>query len=116
LWFGIAYRKDKVPPGGTIGVMSSGQGSIADNEKGGNDVYRASKAALNMIMRSFAARTGKDYSLLLLAPGWVKTDLGGPEAPFSIEQVTPELVDTIIAQEGKRGLQYLDRFGKTVRW
>ena len=107
---------DRVRLGGTIGVMSSGQGSIADNERGGNYVYRASKAALNMMMKSFAARTGNDYSLLLLAPGWVQTDLGGPSAPFTIEQVVPALVDTIVAQEGKRGLQYLDRFGKTVRW
>ena len=47
----------------------------------------------------------------------MKTDMGGPEAKFSVEEVTPEeIVDTIIAQEGKKGLQYLDRFGKTVRW
>ena len=54
--------------------------------------------------------------MLLIAPGWVKTDMGGPEAKFSVEEVTPKIVDTIIAQEGKKGLQYLDRFGKTVRW
>jgi hypothetical protein len=42
--------------------------------------------------------------------------MGGPEAKFSVEEVTPKIVDTIIAQEGKKGLQYLDRFGKTVRW
>lgn len=107
---------ENVTPSGTIGVMSSGQGSVADNEKGEFEVYRASKAALNTLMRSFAANRGKDRSLLLIAPGWVKTDMGGPEAKFSIEEVTPQIVDTIIAQEGKRGLQYLDRFGKPVRW
>jgi NAD(P)-dependent dehydrogenase (short-subunit alcohol dehydrogenase family) len=96
--------------------MSSGQGSIADNENGGNDVYRASKAALNMIMRSFAVRKGKDRALLLLAPGWIKTDIGGQNAKFSIEDVIGDIVDTIVAQEGKIGLQYLDRFGKPVRW
>jgi NAD(P)-dependent dehydrogenase (short-subunit alcohol dehydrogenase family) len=105
-----------VRAGGTIGVMSSGQGSIADNETGGNDLYRASKAALNMLMRSFAARQGKDRTLLLLAPGWVKTDMGGSGARFTIEEVTPQIVDTLLAQEGKKGLHYLDRFGKTVRW
>lgn len=105
-----------VPQGGVIGVMSSGQGSIADNEKGGNDVYRASKAALNMIMRSFAVRHGQDRALLLLSPGWVKTDMGGSEASFTVEEVTPALVDTILAQEKTPGLRYLDRFGKPVRW
>jgi NAD(P)-dependent dehydrogenase (short-subunit alcohol dehydrogenase family) len=105
-----------VRAGGIIGVMSSGQGSVADNENGGFEVYRASKAALNTLMRSFAARRAKDCALLLLAPGWIKTDLGGPHATFTMEEVIGDIVDTITAQEGKRGLRYLDRFGKTVRW
>jgi len=96
--------------------MSSGQASVADNENGMNDIYRASKAALNMLMRCFAARQGKDHALLLLAPGWIKTDLGGPDAKFTIEESIPDIVETIIAQEGRRELQFLDRFGKTVRW
>lgn len=105
-----------VRAGGTIGVMSSGQGSVADNEKGQREVYRASKAALNMLMRSFAARKGHDHPLLLLAPGWVRTDLGGQEGRFCVEEVIHDIVDTLTAQEGKPGLRYLDRFGKTVRW
>jgi NAD(P)-dependent dehydrogenase (short-subunit alcohol dehydrogenase family) len=107
---------DNVTADGTIGVMSSGRGSVADNEKGGYEVYGASKAALNSLMRSFAARRGRDRTLLLIAPGWVKTDMGGPEATFSIEEVMPSIVETITAQDGKRGPQYLDRIGKTVRW
>lgn len=107
---------DNVIKGGVVGVMSSGQGSVADNETGGFEVYRASKAALNTLMRSFAARRGEDHSLLLMVPGWVKTDMGGEAAKFTIEEVMPDIVDTILAQNGKKGLQYLDRFGKTVRW
>jgi NAD(P)-dependent dehydrogenase (short-subunit alcohol dehydrogenase family) len=107
---------DLVRIGGTVGIMSSGQGSITDNESGGNDVYRASKAALNMLMRSFAARHGKDYAFLLLAPGWIKTDMGGPDAKFTIEETITDIADTLLAQEGKRGLRYLDRFGKSVSW
>ena len=102
---------------GTIGVMSSGQGSVADNEKGGFEVYRASKAALNTLMRSFAARHSQDNRpLLLIAPGWVRTDMGGSDGRYSIEEAIPRVVDTINAQTNKRGLQYLDQFGKVVRW
>jgi len=102
---------------GTIGVMSSGQGSVADNEKGGFEVYRASKAALNTLMRSYAARHAQDTrSLLLIAPGWIKTDMGGSDARYTIEESIPRVVDTINAQEVKTGLQYLDQFGKVVRW
>lgn len=102
---------------GIIGVMSSGQGSVADNNGGGFEVYRASKAALNMLMRSYAARHSEDSrSLLLMAPGWVQTDMGGSDARYSIEEAIPRIVDTINVQASKSGLQYLDQFGKPVRW
>ena len=104
-------------PTGTIGVMSSGQGSVTNNENGKYEVYRGSKAALNMFMRRFAARhRDDDRTLLLLAPGWVRTDMGGPDARLSIEESIPNLVKTIEAQAGKRGLQYLDYLGRTVPW
>ncbi len=106
-----------VAANGTIGVMSSGQGSVADNNGGGFEVYRASKAALNMLMRSYAARHCQDTrSLLLMAPGWIKTDMGGPDARYSIEEAIPRVVETVNAQANKSGLQYLDQFGKAVRW
>lgn len=106
-----------VSPGGTIGVMSSGQGSIANNTNGRHDVYRGTKAALNMHMRSYAARhAGEGRALVLMAPGWIRTDLGGPNAPFSMEEAIPQVVEVLLAQQGKPGLQYLDREGNTVPW
>ena len=108
---------DRVAPNGVIGVMSSGQGSIANNRGGGVDAYRASKAALNMLMRCYAARRADDpHALLLLAPGWIRTDLGGPDAPYTIEDSIPKLVEVILAQRGRPGLRYLDRDGQSVPW
>jgi len=108
---------DLVRPGGTIGVMSSGLGSIANNLNGGYEVYRGSKAALNMYMRSFANRHGLDrLTYLIVAPGWVRTDMGGPGASLSIEESIPRVVDTITAQSGKPGLRYVDYQGQTVPW
>lgn len=106
-----------VPTDGLIGVMSSGQGSIAGNEKGGHEIYRGSKSALNQYMRSYAARqSAVPRALLLLAPGWVRTALGGPNAPFSIEETMPDIVNTLLSKRGKPGLEYLDRMGRTVPW
>ncbi|MFB9927208.1 SDR family NAD(P)-dependent oxidoreductase [Amycolatopsis halotolerans] len=113
----VEALRDLVPATGTIGVMSSGQGSVADNTKGGFEVYRASKSALNQLMRSFAARHADDpRTLLLMAPGWVKTDLGGPGARLTIDESIPGVADTIEAWAGKGGLHYLDRQGQTVNW
>jgi NAD(P)-dependent dehydrogenase (short-subunit alcohol dehydrogenase family) len=106
-----------VEPSGTIAIMSSGQGSIANNERGDFEIYRASKSALNQLMRSYAARHRDDpRTLLLLAPGWVKTDLGGPDARLTVDESIPNLVTTIDDQFGRTGLHYLDYLGQTVAW
>lgn len=102
---------------GTIGIMSSGQGSITNNENGNYEIYRASKSALNMLMRSFVARRAGDArTFLLMAPGWVRTELGGPEARLSVEESIPNLANTMDAQTGSPGLQYLDYLGRSVPW
>lgn len=109
--------QDVVREDGLIGVMSSGQGSIANNEKGGHEVYRGSKAALNQYMRSYAARHAETRrALVLMAPGWIRTDLGGDKAPLNVEDAIPELVDTLLAQLGTAGLRFIDRHGATVPW
>ena len=104
-------------PGGVVGVMSSGQGSITNNTNGVNDVYRASKAALNQSMASYAGRRSKDHlALVLMAPGWIRTEMGGANAPSSVEEAMPEIVDVLIAQMGTSGLRYLDRGGRPTPW
>ncbi|ODP32146.1 SDR family NAD(P)-dependent oxidoreductase [Pandoraea sp. ISTKB] len=106
-----------VPASGTLGVMSSGQGSLTNNTNGNYEVYRGSKAALNMFMRSFAARHRDDpRALLLMAPGWVRTDMGGAGARLSIDESIPALIHTITAHEGRAGLHYVDYLGRTVPW
>jgi NAD(P)-dependent dehydrogenase (short-subunit alcohol dehydrogenase family) len=113
----VETLSDLVNADGIIGVMSSGQGSVSNNTVGKREVYRGSKAALNMFMRSFAARhRGERRSMVLIAPGWVRTELGGPHARLTIEESIPNVVSTLLAMRGKPDLQYLDYLGRTVPW
>lgn len=105
-----------VAPNGLIGVMSSGQGSISNNETGQREVYRGTKAALNMYMRSFAARQAPSRPMVVMAPGWVKTELGGANARLTIKESIPSLTNVLIAKQERPGLEYLDYLGRTVPW
>ena len=114
----IERFRDLVPDSGTLAVMSSGQGSVTNNTRvTGWEIYRASKSALNQLMRSFAARHPDDSrTLLLIAPGWVKTDMGGPDATLTIDESTQGVADVIEGHAGSGGLQFLDHRGDTVAW
>jgi NAD(P)-dependent dehydrogenase (short-subunit alcohol dehydrogenase family) len=113
----IEAFQDCVEQTGTIGVMSSGQGSVGNNINGGHEVYRGSKAALNSYMRSYDARhRGEKRTLILMAPGWVKTDLGGPNARLTIQESIPGVVRVIDSLRGLPGLHYVDYLGQVVPW
>ncbi|MFD9636319.1 SDR family NAD(P)-dependent oxidoreductase [Streptomyces violascens] len=106
-----------VAPGGTVAVMSSEQGSISLNTEDGYELYKASKAALNQLMRSYATRHADDgHTKLLIDPGHNRTQLGGSDAPLSPKESIPAVVDVLEAQAGAPGLQFLDRHGETVPW
>ena len=87
-------------------TITSGMGSIADNTSGGSIAYRSSKAAVNMTMRS-AAIDLRDRGIVCVVvnPGWVRTDMGGPNATLSVEasvSAMRRLIDTLgLAQSGK---------------
>ena len=69
-----------------------------------------------MFMRSFAARHAEDpRAFVLMAPGWVKTDLGGPDGRLTIDESVPGVVN-LLAAKGQPGLHYLDYLGRTVPW
>ncbi|MCE4223594.1 SDR family NAD(P)-dependent oxidoreductase [Methylobacterium sp. C25] len=108
---------DRVTPGGTIAFMSSILGSVTLNENGGSETYRASKAALNTYARSFEARhRGRPFGVLLLHPGWVRTDMGGADADIDIPTSVAGMIEVIEGQIGRRGIAYPDYTGQPLAW
>ncbi len=108
---------DRLAPGGSIALMSSILGSVSLNESGGWETYRASKAALNTLARSFEIRhRAEKISVLILHPGWVRTDMGGAEADIDVATSVTGLADVIEAQLGRPGAHYLDYRGETLPW
>ena len=106
-----------VLPQGLIGVMSSGQGSLSNNTGGQRELYRGSKAALNMFMRSFAARPASvSHPMVVMAPGWIRTALGGESAPLTMAETIPSLVNVLLEKQNRPGLEYLDYRGCRVPW
>ncbi len=76
--------------------LTSKMGSVEDNTSGGAYAYRMSKAALNIGFKSFAIDTkSKGVTSLVMHPGWVMTDMGGPNALITVEQSVSGLLNTI---------------------
>lgn len=70
-----------------IAIITSKMGSIDDNKKGGSYIYRSSKAAVNMVGKSLSIDLEpQGITTVILHPGWVRTDMGGPDALISPEQ------------------------------
>jgi len=109
---------DRVREGpGIIAFMSSGLGSVADKTDSYGELYSASKAALNSLSRSFAAALGRRrITVLAVAPGWVRTDMGGPGASLSVEESTSGIVDVLEACAGTGRHGFVDYRGRDVAW
>ncbi len=97
--------------GGTLAFMSSLMGSIEDSS-GGYDLYRTSKAAQNMLAKGIAEQdaAGRGIAVISLHPGWVQTDMGGPNAKLTVEESVSGMADVIERGHGD-GYYYLDYQG-----
>ena len=104
----------RLKDGGTLGFMSSLMGSIADSS-GGYELYRTSKVALNMLAKGVAEQnaSARKIEVLALHPGWVQTDMGGPNATLTVEESVAGLAN-VIEDAGGGGFRYIDYSGKDL--
>ena len=95
--------------------MTSQLGSIADNQSGGYYFYRISKAALNMFNKSFS----QDYPhipSIVIHPGWVRTDMGGNNAPISPEIAAINVSDLILTANNLSSGNFYNYKGEILPW
>lgn len=101
----------------TIANISSQMGSIAECDEGGDYVYRSSKTALNMVSADLACDLeARGVTVLALHPGWVKTDMGGADAPITPEDSAAALRRTIDAATIADSGSFLDYDGTRLSW
>jgi NAD(P)-dependent dehydrogenase (short-subunit alcohol dehydrogenase family) len=100
-----------------IVLLSSIMGSIGANADGGNYVYRSSKAAANAVARSLAFDLRpRDILVLALHPGWVRTEMGGQQAPLSPEESVAGMREVIVNLTPARSGRFLDYRGTPLPW
>ena len=100
-----------------IFFLSSQLGSIEDNKSGGMYIYRSSKTGLNQVVKSLSIDL-KAYGITVVAlhPGWVKTDMGGPNAPVSIDESVEGMIRVIDTTDIKDTGKFLNYDGRELPW
>ncbi len=100
-----------------IATVGSKMGSLADNDSGGYYAYRTAKAAVHMVMKSLSHDLqGQGVTAVTLHPGWVRTDLGGANAPLSARESAAGIYRTLLALKQEDNGRFLDYRGKEMAW
>ena len=101
----------------TVGILSSKVGSIADNRSGGGYIYRTSKTAVNQVAKSLSIDLADDgIRVVALHPGWVKTEMGGPNALISVAESVQGLKRVLLDTETCTSGQFYNYDGSVIPW
>lgn len=100
-----------------IAALSSKMGSMADNGSGGSYIYRSSKAALNAVMKSASIDLApRGVKVAILHPGWVKTDMGGPNAEITVTESVSRMREILARVTPETSGTFFDIDGSVIPW
>jgi NAD(P)-dependent dehydrogenase (short-subunit alcohol dehydrogenase family) len=100
-----------------IVTLTSGMGSLADNTSGGSIAYRSSKAAVNMVMRSLAIDLApRGITCVVVNPGWVRTDMGGPNATLEPSESISQMRRLIATLGPEQSGKFFNHTGREYPW
>lgn len=98
-------------------AISSVMASITNNQEGEYYLYRSSKAALNAVVKSLAIDLADEgIRALAIHPGWMKTEMGGEEAPLTPEDAAVTLLETLDRLGKERTGEFLSYCGEPLPW
>ncbi|MEH6358328.1 MAG: SDR family oxidoreductase [Pseudomonadales bacterium] len=101
----------------TVGMMSSKVGSIADNSSGGSYYYRSSKTALNQVVKSLSIDLApQGIKVVALHPGWVLTEMGGPNALIDTKQSARGLRELLAGINAEKSGGFYSYDGMGIPW
>ncbi|MBV0932752.1 SDR family oxidoreductase [Marinobacterium weihaiense] len=101
----------------TVAFLSSKVGSISDNQSGGGYYYRSSKTALNQVVKSLSIDlSGAGIKVIALHPGWVQTDMGGPQALISAEESVTAMRGLLGQLTREQSGTFLNYDGTVIDW
>ncbi|WP_078084585.1 SDR family oxidoreductase [Microbulbifer mangrovi] len=100
-----------------VGILSSKVGSISDNGSGGGYIYRSSKTAVNQVAKSLSIDLAEQgIKVLALHPGWVKTEMGGPNALISVQESVAGLKKLLLEADEAHSGHFYNYDGSTIPW
>lgn len=107
---------DALAPGAKLGVVSSRMGSIGLRGDNGGWLYRASKAALNSVLKDASLALAGRAVCVALHPGWVRTDMGGDGADLAVEDSVADLRRTLAGLSAADNGRFLNHDGAALAW
>ncbi|MCE2656632.1 MAG: SDR family oxidoreductase [Rubrivivax sp.] len=107
---------DLLAPGARVVIVSSRMGSMALRTEGHAWLYRASKAALNSVMKDASLILGARAVCVALHPGWVRTDMGGAQADLSVQQSVTDIRRTVSRLGAADNGSFLNHDGTPLAW
>lgn len=112
----IPQLSDALAPGARLAVLSSRMGSIGERDSSAGWLYRASKAALNSVLKDVSLQWAGKVSCVAFHPGWVKTDMGGAGADLTPERSVADMRATLARLTPAQNGHFLNHDGRAIGW
>ena len=97
--------------------VTSKMGSIDDNKGGGSYIYRSSKTALNSVVKSLSVDLAcEGFSVAVVHPGWVRTDMGGPNGLIDVQTSVSGMLAVIDGLSPDNAGDFFNYDGSLIPW